>query len=69
MLPCFTTSGSEALPLWTVTADGYPAWRESRSEVAKAWLEGSGFEPKPGATALSPGDGGRPAGAVVVLSA
>jgi leucyl aminopeptidase len=68
MLPCFTTSGSEALPLWTVTSDGYQAWRESQSEGAKAWLDGSGFEAKPGATALVPGDGGGPAGAVVVLS-
>jgi leucyl aminopeptidase len=68
MLPCFTAADTEARPLWTVPAGHYRAWLAGQSAPAKAWLEGSGFEAKPGASALLPGGDGSPAAALVVLS-
>ena len=46
----------------------YQAWLARQDAHVKAWLEGSGFEAKPGACALLPGQDGAPAGALVVLS-
>jgi leucyl aminopeptidase len=68
MLPCFSAADTDARPLWTVPAGHYQAWLGRQSAQTKAWLEGSGFEAKPGACALLPGPGGAPAGALVVLS-
>ncbi len=68
MLPCFTAADTEARPLWTVPKSRYPAWLAGQDEPVKAWLEGSGFEAKPGACALLPGPDGAPAAALVVLS-
>jgi leucyl aminopeptidase len=68
MLPCFTAADTAARPLSAVPADQYQAWRARQTEPVKAWLEGSGFEAKPGATALLPGPDGAPAGALVALS-
>jgi leucyl aminopeptidase len=68
MLPCFTATPTAALPLWALPAGSYQAWLAGQSEAIKAWLDGSGFEVKPGATALLPGADGAPCGALVVLS-
>ena len=68
MLPCFTAADTDARPLWTVPAGHYQAWLARQGAHIKAWLEGSGFEAKPGACALLPGQDGAPAGALVVLS-
>jgi leucyl aminopeptidase len=68
MLPCFTAADPAARPLWTVPASHYPAWLGRQSAHIRTWLEGSGFEAKPGACALLPGQDGAPAGALVVLS-
>src|SRR5918996_1386112 len=68
MLPCFTAADTDARPLWTVPQGRYQAWLARQDAAVKAWLEGSGFEAKPGACALLPGDNGAPAGAVAVLS-
>jgi leucyl aminopeptidase len=68
MLPCFTAAETDARPLWTVPAGQYKTWLARQGAAAKAWLEGSGFEAKPGATALLPGPDGAPCGALVVLS-
>jgi leucyl aminopeptidase len=68
MLSCFTTADADARPLWAMPKSRYQAWLERQPEPARAWLEGSGFEAKPGSSALLPGADGRPAGALVVLS-
>jgi leucyl aminopeptidase len=68
MLPCFTAAETTARPLWTVPAGRYQAWLERQDGPVRAWLEGTGFEAKPGASALVPGHDGAPAGALVVLS-
>jgi leucyl aminopeptidase len=68
MLPCFTAAAADARPLWTVPKSQYQTWLAGQSTQAKAWLEGSGFEAKPGACALLPGRDGAPSGALVVLS-
>jgi leucyl aminopeptidase len=68
MLPCFATADADARPLWAVPKSRYPAWLERQAGPVRSWLEGSGFEAKPGSTALLPGADGGPAGALVVLS-
>ncbi len=68
MLACFTATPTAALPLWTSTAGAYPTWREGQDATIRAWLDGSGFEAKPGATTLLPGPDGAPRGALVILS-
>jgi leucyl aminopeptidase len=68
MLPCFIAADTEARPLWTVPKSRYQAWLAGQDEPIKAWLEGSGFEAKPGACALLPGPDGAPSAALVVLS-
>jgi len=68
MLPCFTANPTAALPLWALPAGSYQAWLAGQSATVKAWLDGSGFEAKPGAAALLPGVDGVPCGALVVLS-
>lgn len=68
MLPCFTAACTAARPLWTVPAGQYQAWLARQSAPVRAWLQGSGFEAKPGSCALLPGRDGAPAGALVVLS-
>jgi leucyl aminopeptidase len=68
MLPCFTAADTDARPLWTVPKGRYQAWLARQDVAIKAWLEGSGFEAKPGACALVPGQDGAPASALVVLS-
>ena len=50
MLPCFVAAGeADARPVAVVPAAGYAAWlgRISRSAL-RAWLNGIGFEAKPG---------------------
>jgi leucyl aminopeptidase len=68
MLSCFTAAETDARSLWTVPRSQYQPWLARQSASVKAWLEGSGFEVKPGATALLPGPDGAPSGALVVLS-
>jgi leucyl aminopeptidase len=68
MLPCFATADVDARPLWAVSKSRYPAWLERQARPVKSWLEGSGFEAKPGSTTLLPGADGGPAAALVVLS-
>ncbi|MGH6904155.1 MAG: leucyl aminopeptidase family protein, partial [Geminicoccaceae bacterium] len=45
----------------------YRDWLAARPAHVRAWLDGSGFEPKAGRTALLPGPDGAPDGALLLL--
>jgi leucyl aminopeptidase len=69
MLNCFVPSdGSETRPIWAVRATDYRDWLAAQPTHVRAWLDGSGFEPKAGRTALLPGPDGAPVGALLLLS-
>jgi leucyl aminopeptidase len=56
MLSCFVTGApAGARPVFVLPASAYPAWLSEQPEPIRAWLEGSGFEAKGGASALLPG--------------
>ena len=68
MLSCFVTSApAGARPVVVLPAAGYRDWRSAQPERIRAWLEGSGFEAKAGASALLPGADGAVEGALLVL--
>ena len=68
-LDCFAPSDTpEALPIEVVARADFEAWREARPSRIRNWLEGGGFEAKPGRSALLPAKDGRPAGALVIAS-
>jgi leucyl aminopeptidase len=70
MLPCFVAAADAAArPVTLVTAAGYGAWLASQPARLAAWLEGTGFEPKPAGVALLPGADGALAGALLIASA
>jgi leucyl aminopeptidase len=69
MLNCFVPDdGSETRPIWAVPATDYRDWLAARPAHVRAWLDGSGFEPKAGRSALLPGPDGAPSGALLMLS-
>jgi leucyl aminopeptidase len=68
MLSCFVTGApAGARPVVALPATGYREWRSAQPERIRAWLEGSGFEAKGGASALLPGADGAVEGALLVL--
>jgi leucyl aminopeptidase len=69
MLPCFVAAGDAAARAVTVVpAAGYGDWLAGQPERRRAWLEGTGFEPKPASVALLPGAEGAPDGALLIAS-
>jgi leucyl aminopeptidase len=69
MLPCFVAAEStETRPVAILTATGYAGWLAEQAEALRSWLEATGFEPKPAATALLPATDGGLAGAFLILS-
>jgi leucyl aminopeptidase len=69
MLPCFVAAGeADALPVAVTPAAGYAAWRADQPDALRGWLDGIGFEAKPGSVTLLPGPEGALAGALLILS-
>ncbi len=68
MLPCFVAAGeADARPVVVLPAAAYPGWLAQQPGPLRAWLEATGFEPEPAASALLPAKGGL-AGALLILS-
>ena len=69
MLPCFVAPGEAlARPVAVLPAARYPGWLAAQPGALQGWLEATGFEPKPAATALLPAQDGGLAGALLILS-
>jgi hypothetical protein len=69
MLNCFVSDdGREVRPVWAVPAANYQDWLADQPTHVRAWLEGSGLDPKAGRSALLPGPDGAPGGALLLLS-
>ena len=69
MLPCFVAPGEAlARPVAVLPAARYPGWLAAQPGALQGWLEATGFEPKPAATALLPAPDGGLAGALLILS-
>jgi leucyl aminopeptidase len=69
MLPCFVAAGDAAARVvMVVPAAGYGDWLAGQPERRRAWLEGTGFEPKAASVALLPGAEGAPEAALLIAS-
>ena len=69
MLSCFAAAEStETRPVAILTAARYAGWLAERPEAIRNWLQATGFEPKPAASALLPAGDGSLAGALLILS-
>jgi leucyl aminopeptidase len=69
MLPCFVAAGeADARPVAVIPAASYAAWQADQPDALRGWLDGIGFEAKPGGTTLLPGPDGALAGALLILS-
>jgi len=70
MPDCLITDAGDtpSRPLHSVAKADIDAWLDNQPEFVKTWLESTGFEPKPGRSALLPGIEGALAGAVMVPS-
>jgi leucyl aminopeptidase len=69
MLPCFTAAGTtETRPVAIVPAAAYQSWLAEQPVQVRGWLEATGFEPKPAATALLPAGDGALEGALLIRS-
>jgi len=68
MLSCFVTGApAGARPVLVLPAAGYQEWLSAQPERTRAWLEGSGFEAKGGASALLPGPDGAVESALLLV--
>ena len=67
MLSCFAESTASAKTVAMAMADGFDDWLAGAAPVARAWLETTGFTPKPGAVAFLPGAEGGLDGALLLL--
>lgn len=64
---CFAARRKKStLPLFVVSVEDYPSWRDSAPEAVSSWLRSTKFSGKAGACSLLPAESG-PAGAVVVI--
>ena len=61
------TTDGVASPVTVVTKGTYDGWLGGTAAATQTWLRETGFQPKPGAMALLPGDGGVVAGALAVV--
>jgi leucyl aminopeptidase len=69
MLPCFVAAADAAArAVAVVPAAGYADWLARQPERTRAWLDGTSFEAKPASSALLPGQGGAPEGALLIAS-
>jgi leucyl aminopeptidase len=69
MLDCFAPADTpDALPIEVVAKGGFEAWLKAQPSRIRNWLEGGGFEPRPGRSAFLPAKDGRPAGALLIAS-
>ncbi len=69
MLPCFVAPGEAlARPVAVLPAARYASWLSGQPGAVQAWLQATGFEPKPAATALLPAPAGGLAGALLIAS-
>jgi leucyl aminopeptidase len=69
MLPCFVAAGgTQARPVAVLSAESCAGWLAEQPKALRGWLEATGFEPKPAATALLPAADGSLAGALLILS-
>ncbi len=68
MLEGFVAPGGESRPLRLLRSGDFAAWKAAQPEAVRGWLDFLGFEPAARKVALHPGDGERPAGAVLILS-
>ncbi len=67
MLPCFVAMGeADAWPVGVLPAAHYATWLAGQPPSVQAWLEATGFEPKPGATTLLPSPDGGLAAALIL---
>ena len=64
----FASPDSDAVPIWFVTGDGWPAIQTAIGTTATRYAAACGFEPKPGRLQLLPGDDGGLAGALFGLA-
>ena len=53
-----TPASAKAIPIWLVTAAGWPETAATLDAAARAFADASGFQPKPGRTLALPGSGG-----------
>lgn len=69
MLPCFVAAGrTQARSVAVLPAESYAGWLAEQPRALRGWLEATGFEPKPAATALLPATDGGLAGALLILN-
>ena len=52
-------SGADAVPIWSLTDEGYSAWLETAPDADTAWALANGFAPTKGEFLCLPGEGGR----------
>ncbi|RYG75543.1 hypothetical protein EON77_11125, partial [bacterium] len=62
-------SPAPALPLFLVSPNDFPSWRDARSAAQRAFLAAQDFRPERGRATLLPGDDGAPVAAVAGVGA
>jgi leucyl aminopeptidase len=65
----FVDRSSSAVPVQLVPEPRWRSWLKEQTASHRAWIESTGVAGRPGDLALLPGDGGKAASAVLVLSA
>jgi leucyl aminopeptidase len=62
--PSFLPQGTDATPIWFVTANTWPEVRDRLAPASRAFAEAAGFKPDAGSHLLLPGEGGALGGAL-----
>lgn len=62
-------AGGKAIPITPVTARQLKTWLKAQRKSVRKWVEGVGFEAKPGSNALVPGANGAPGRVLVGVDA
>lgn len=64
----FLSDPKEApLPIWGVKRDALDSWLDGQGEAHAAWVKANGFKGASGRVLVLPGEGGKPAGALLGL--
>ncbi|TZF91476.1 leucyl aminopeptidase family protein [Cognatilysobacter lacus] len=63
----FVDTAAAALPLHVIDRARTPQWRDDLDASAQAWLVANAFDASPGTAIVLPGDGGRPAAALLAI--
>ncbi len=69
MLDSLTTDRSGTIPVVAVAEPAFAHWRENAGAQTRHWLDAVGFNARPGAAALLPGEDGAPASVVLIVGA